>query len=381
MRIAINGWFAGQAQVGSGRYLLQLLPALLRAEPSLRLTLILPPRQSPPPALPAAIEIITARGPGGAPGKVYFEQRAFPALVARCGAQLAHVPYWGPPLRCPVPLVCTVHDVLALVLPRYRRSTRQRLYVALVSAAARGADLLLTDSAAAAADIEEQLALPKARIRPIPIAADRHFHPRAAADEGAALRRRYALPPDRFILYLGGFAYHKQLRLLLEAYAFVARALDDEAPLVLAGKMPDWRRRNTPDLPALAAEMGIAEQIYWPGAIAEADLPALYREATIFAFPSMYEGFGLPILEAMQCGTPVVANNLAVTRELTGDAAFLTDNARQMGGALLAILNQAPLRESLINRGLARATHFSWRRVARQTLAAYREALAGSAAP
>ena len=88
----------------------------------------------------------------------------------------------------------------------------------------------------------------------------------------------------------------------------------------------------------------------------------------------MYEGFGLMLLEAMQCGTPVVANNIAVFRELADDAAFLTDNAREMGGAMLAILNQPPLRDSLRNRGLARATHFSWRTTARKTLAAYREA-------
>ena len=376
MHIAINGWFAGQPHVGSGRYLLQLLPALRRAEPNLRLSLILPPRLPPPPDLSAEIEILAARGPGGALGKVYFEQRSYPALVARCGADLAHVPYWAPPLRCPVPLVCTVHDVLALVLPRYRRTLRQRLYVALVSAAARGADLLLTDSAAAAADIQEQLAIPAARVRAIPIAADRRFHPRAAAGEGAALRERYDLPPDRFILYLGGYAYHKQVHLLLEAYSYVARALDDEVPLVLAG-----RNRDIPDLPAIAEELGIAEQVRWLGHITEEDLPALYRQATVFAFPSMYEGFGLMLLEAMQCGTPVVANNLAVFRELAGDAAFLTDNARQMGGALLAILNQHPLRESLSNRGLARATHFSWRNAARQTLAAYRDALAGAAPP
>ena len=401
MHIAINGWFAGQPHVGSGRYLLQLLPALLRADPSLRLSLILPPRLPPPPDLPAEIEILTARGPGGALGKVYFEQRSFPALVACCDADLAHVPYWGPPLRCPVPLVCTVHDVLALVLPRYRRALRQRLYVALVSTAARGADLLLTDSAAAAADIQEQLAIPAARIRAIPIAADRRFHPRAADGEGAALRRRYDLPPDRFILYLGGYAYHKQVRLLLEAYSYVARALDDEAPLVLAGRQPAygregtarasygrkgtaraaWRNRDIPDLPTIAADLGIDEQVHWLGPIAEEDLPALYRQATVFAFPSMYEGFGLMLLEAMQCGTPVVANNLAVFRELAGDAAFLTDNARQMGGALLAILNQRPLRESLSNRGLARATHFSWRNAARETIAAYHDARAGATPP
>lgn len=381
MHIALNGWFAAQPQVGSGRYLLQLLPALLRAEPSLRLTLILPPRLAPPADLPTEIDVITATGPGGALGKVYFEQRSFPALVARCGAELAHVPYWGPPLRCPVPLVCTVHDVLALVLPQYRRSLRQRLYVALVSAAARGADLLLTDSAAAAADIREQLAIPAAHLRAIPIAADRRFHPRAAAGEGETLRGRYDLPPDRFILYLGGYAYHKQVRLLLEAYSYVARALDDEVPLVLAGQGPPARRSGDPsNLHTLAAELGIAEQLHWPGPIAEADLPALYRQAAVFAFPSMYEGFGLMLLEAMQSGTPVVANNIAVFRELADDAAFLTDSARAMGGALLAILNQPPLRDSMSNRGLARATHFSWRNAARQTLAAYRDVLAGATA-
>ena len=381
LHIAINGWFAPHPHVGSGRYLWQLLPALLREDPSLRLSLILPPRFAPPADLPDAIEIIPTRGPGGALGKVLFEQRTFPAWVARCGADLAHVPYWGPPLRCPAPLVCTVHDVLALVLPQYRRTLPQRLYVALVSAAARGADLLLTDSEAAAVDIREQLAIPATRIRAIPIAASRHFRPRATPDEGVTLRQRYDLPPDRFILYLGGYAYHKQVRLLLEAYSYVARALDDEVPLVLAGQAPPPRRAGeSSELHAYAAELGIVEQLHWPGPIAEADLPALYRQAAVFAFPSMYEGFGLMLLEAMQCGTPVVANNIAVFRELAGDAAFLTDNAREMGGALLAILNQPPLRESLRNRGLARTTHFSWRTAARQTLAAYREVQAATTA-
>ena len=374
LHIAINGWFAAQPHTGSGRYLRQLLSALLREEANLRLSLILPPGQNPPLDLPAEIDVIPTRGPGGAFGKLIFEQHSFPARVADCGADLAHVPYWGPPLRCPVPLICTVHDVLALVLPQYRRHLRQRFYVALVSAAARGADLLLTDSEAAAADIREHLAIPATRIRTIPIAADRSFHPRATADEGQSLRQRYDLPPDRFILYLGGYDYHKQVRLLLEAYSYVARALDDEVPLVLAGKRPPKRRRGEPpDLPTLADELGIADQVHWPGPIAESDLPALYRQATIFAFPSMYEGFGLMLLEAMQCGTPVVANNIVVFRELADDAAFLTDNAREMGGAMLAILNQPPLRDSLRNRGLARATHFSWRTVARKTLAAYRE--------
>ncbi len=376
MHIAINGWFSGRPQVGSGRYLQELLPALLQVEPDLRFTLILPNDTPPARALPAEINTLTASVPGGAFGKIWFEQRVFPELVARCRADLAHVPYWGPPLRCPVPLVCTVHDVLALVLPHYRRTLRQRLYVALVSAAARGANLLLTDSESAATDIQEQLAIPAASIRAIPIAAARRFHPRAAAGESAKLRQHYPLPDERFILYLGGYSYHKQLRLLLEAYQFVQQALDDEVPLVLAGELPDWRQPNIPDLPALAAALGLAEHIHWLGPIDEEHLPALYREATLFAFPSMYEGFGLMLLEAMQCGTPVVANDLAVFRELAGDAAFLTENARAMGGAMLAILNQQPLRESLVNRGLARATHFSWRQTARATLRAYREILA-----
>ena len=113
----------------------------------------------------------------------------------------------------------------------------------------------------------------------------------------------------------------------------------------------------------------------WIGYVDEADKPSLYRLADVFVFPSMYEGFGLPIVEAMQSGTPVVARQMPLNEEIAGDGAYLVEDARTMAGAIIALLIQEPLRQTQISRGLAQATQFSWRKTARETLAVYEQVL------
>jgi glycosyltransferase involved in cell wall biosynthesis len=132
-----------------------------------------------------------------------------------------------------------------------------------------------------------------------------------------------------------------------------------------------------PDMRKYAAELNITDYVRWIGYVDEADKPSLYRLADVFAFPSMYEGFGLPVLEAMSCGTPVVANDIPPIVEIVEDNAFLVPegDARRMGGAIIALLLQRDLHDSMANAGLARATAFSWRKTARETLAVYEKVM------
>jgi glycosyltransferase involved in cell wall biosynthesis len=138
-----------------------------------------------------------------------------------------------------------------------------------------------------------------------------------------------------------------------------------------------WGTDRFPDLPTYVDQLAIGDYSRWLGEVDEADKPSLYRLATVVVFPSHYEGFGLPPLEAMACGTPVVACEASSVPEIVGDAAFLVDpdNARAMGGAILSILLQEPLANQLSNVGLSRATTFSWRKTAEQTLEVYRNVL------
>ena len=139
-------------------------------------------------------------------------------------------------------------------------------------------------------------------------------------------------------------------------------------PLVIAGREPQWGTPNFPDMRQYAADLGISDHIRWIGYVDEADKPSLYRLARVFATPSRYEGFGLPVIEAMASGTPVVANEVSCFPEIVGDAAFLVEpgSARAMAGAIIALLHQDPLRDSQINAGLARATRYSWRKPPRR---------------
>ncbi len=377
MHIAFNGWFWDQPNTGSGQYLRYLLHNLRRVAPDLQLTLVTPPHNPSPDDLPANVNVIPTRGGSGNLGKVLFEQRSYPAAVKKSGADIAHVPYWGPPLSSPAKLVTSILDVIPVALPEYSSGFRARLYTSLVTAASRGNAHTITISNAAKADIVKYLGLPQDSITTTHLAVNEQYHPRMGAERDAAVRAKYDLP-DQFVLYMGGFDIRKQVNQLLLAYTYVGQAEGDNIPLVIAGREPQWGSPMFPDLRKYAEELKITDYVKWIGYIDEADKPSLYRLADVFVYPSIYEGFGLPVLEAMASGTPVVANEVSSIPEVAGDAAFLVDegNAKAMGGAIIALLLQQPFRDSLINQGLARATNFSWRKTAKETLAVYEKVMA-----
>jgi glycosyltransferase involved in cell wall biosynthesis len=377
MHIAFNGWFWDQPHTGSGQYLRHLLHHLRRIAPDLQLTLVLPPHIPNPDNLPANVTAVATSGSSGNWGKVWFEQRTFPAVVAQVKADIAHVPYWAAPLSSPARLVTTILDVIPLALPEYAQGFKQRLYTSLVTASARGSSHTVTISQAAKDDIVKHLQLPPDSITVTHLAADEAYHPRLGAELDAEVKRKYQLPDD-FVLYLGGFDVRKRVNQLLLAYTYVTQAQGDEFPLVLAGREPQWGTPVFPDMRAYAQQLQITDYLRWIGYVDEADKPSLYRLARVFVYPTRYEGFGLPLLEAMASGTPVVANEVSCLPEIAGDGAYLVRDgeARAMGGAILALLLQEPFRDSVINQGLARATAFSWRKTAKETLAVYQRVMA-----
>jgi glycosyltransferase involved in cell wall biosynthesis len=379
MHLALNAWFWDQPYTGSGQYLRQLVQALRQQDSGLKISLIMPERIKDPGGVPAGIEIVPGRVPlGGQIGKVLFEQQSFPTAVGRIGADIAHVPYWAGPLSSPARLVITIHDVIPLSMPVYQGGPGARLYFSLVTATARGAAHIITDSEFSRREIVQRTGFPAEYITAIPLAATPDHHPRIGAERDPAIREKYHLP-EQYTLYVGGFDVRKNLKALLAAYTYVGPSTGGEYPLVLAGAQPTrWGTPRFPDLPAEIARLGIGEYVRWIGPVDEADKPGVYRMARVSVFPNRYEGFGLGPLESMACGTPVVAADASSIPEVVGDGAYLVDpdDSRKMGGAIIATLIQEDLRESLRNLGLARASNFSWQRTARETLEVYRQVMA-----
>jgi len=386
MRVALNGWFWNTPATGSGQYIRQLVRALLDlsfgSATDLQIVLVVPSGRSTEagqegPDLPdsAIVHLIPARRSNL--GKVQFEQLAFPRAAARLSADVAHVPYWAPPARSTIPVVVTIHDLIPLVLPDYRGGPLQRLYTALVSATAHGAAFVLTDSNASRRDILTHLSLPEERVRAIPLAAASRYTAEAGSSDGE-VRELYGLPRS-YMLYLGGFDRRKNLATVIATYRWAGPLIGDDCPLVVAGRLPDHDSAFTPDPRRLRQEQGVPEAfVHFCGFVEEKHKPAIYRGATAFIFPSRYEGFGLPPLEALACGTPVVGSSAASLPEIVGDAGMLLppDDARHMAGILIQLALDDRFRAELSRKAVEQARSFSWEQTAASTLSAYRDAQA-----
>ncbi len=388
MRIGLNGWFWGAPEVGSGQYVHHLLEALLRVAPKHTYVLYLP--GALPHALhvpvPKGIEVRVVRTPFDRHfenlAKVWFEQIGLPRAAEADHIDVLHVPYWGSALKRRVPTVVTVHDLIPMLLLSYRGGPLVRLYTKLVAMSARRADMVLTDSQASRRDIRRYLKVPKERVRAVSLAVDSMYQRVEDPERLEYVREKYRLP-DRFLLYLGGFDQRKNLVTLMQAYAaLVYTAENDESgtafpikdvPLVIAGRLPARDTRFFPNPRRIVRIFRIESYVRFIGWVDEEDKPELYTLAEALVFPSLYEGFGLPVLEAMACGTPVIAANAASLPELVGNAGLLVAprDVEGLAEAMVRILQDAELRAELSRRAMERAHTFTWEEVARATLDAY----------
>jgi glycosyltransferase involved in cell wall biosynthesis len=402
MRIALNAWFWDSPTTGSGQYARCLVEHLAKIAPDLEIVLVAPDRE----ITNLKSQISNVRNQPIASRhrlpanlyKVWFEQVTFPRACRRLGADVAHVPYWAPPLRPSSPTVVTIHDLIPLLLSEYRGGPSVRLYTALVSSAARSASLVLTDSEASRRDIVAHLHLPEARVRAIYLAAGRQYTPQLPPTRGKSAGQRHAQTepsptvgesrrqgntlaqydlPEWYVLYLGGFDVRKNVAAVISAYRRAAPTIGVDCPLVIAGRLPAQDTPFAPDPRWQAREQGLDTQfVRFIGFVDEEDKPALYRGAVALIFPSRYEGFGLPPLEAMACGTPVVGSDVSSIPEVVGDGGVLLppDDVEGMAEALIRLATDEGFRADLSRRALAQAARFSWERTARETLAAYQEA-------
>lgn len=381
MNVAVNAWFWDNPSVGSGQYLKYLLPALLAADSRLNITLISPKPFEPPPQAEHPnlnYRVIPTPLPNQASNlaKVWFEQITFPRACKKLGVDVAHVPYFGSSLAPGVPTVVTIHDIIPMILPEYRGDWRVRLYTSLVAAAAQQANIILADSQASKDDIISRLNIPDEQVRVVYLAPAPHYQPPQSWQPLIEIKKKYNLPED-FVLYLGGYDVRKNVSALLHAYTWVSATLKDAYPLVLAGKLPQTDTPFFPDPLRIARDLGIEHYIVTPGWIAEEDLPLLYAAATVFVYPSRYEGFGLPVLEAMACGTPVVTTNAASIPELAGPAAFQLDptDTKHMAAPILRLCTEEGSNDELVECGFEQVEKFSWEKTAAETLQAYKDAM------
>ena len=374
MRIAINAMFWQQPSVGSGQYLRGLVTALAKHASQPQLTLILPPDHSAPSDLPANVDFVITQLPSKLKagfGKLYFEQIAVPKQAAELGADLLHVPYFAAPLRSRRPVIVTILDLIPLRLPAYRGRAQVRIYMRLVTQAARQAKHVLTISKHARSEIVEHLHIPAERVTVTPLAAGALFQHMDLIQARAEVSQRYGITMP-FVYYVGGLDMRKNVPNLIRAFAGMRRAGGPQVLLVIAGQALGADPQLFPDIDAVIAEQQAqpwVQRIQVP----YADGALLYNAAQVFAAPSRYEGFGLGPLEAMACGTPVIAAQASSLPEVVGNAALCVhpDDINGWTAALWRLAADPGLRETLRDHGLQRAAQFRYEHTAQLTMQAY----------
>jgi glycosyltransferase involved in cell wall biosynthesis len=351
---------------GIGRYVTHLSQALARIAPDLGLTLIYDP--SAPAArltLPDLPRIACSASPFS-----MQQQWIVPRMLRQAGATLFHSPYYLMPYLPGVPSVVTCYDLIPVIYPEYFTAAQRLIYRLAHTLALGTARVVLAISEATRSDLVRIFHLDPRRVAVTPLAAGAHFVPRLPA-QIATVRVKYALP-EQYALYLGINKPHKNLARLVQAWQISnSKSQIPNLELVIAGQ---WDERY-PEIKQLAKDLGLKDQIVFAGPVSELDLPALYSGATLFIFPSLYEGFGLPVLEAMSCGTPVVCSNTSSLPEVAGDAAILVNplDTNALAEAMRCVLASQELQQALREKGLAQAAKFSWQRAAQETLAVYRQ--------
>jgi glycosyltransferase involved in cell wall biosynthesis len=350
------------ANPGIGRYMKCLVEAMLSLRTSNQYLLIMPPGCADAIAGPAdRVEKLTSSA-------TYYslqEQVELPRILRQYKVDLLHSPHFVMPLLCPCPAVVTIHDVIYLACKDDLPSRIGRLYYRLMmNASVRLAHRVITDSGFSKQDLLRNLGADPGKIEVIYPSVGREFQPTKDPAVVRTVRQKYGIEQD-YVLYTGIYKPRKNHAGLLRAFRQFL-ALGGEADLVIAGPLKEGELQ----LRRLANELGISARLKLTGFVDDDELRALYSGARLYACPSLYEGFGFTVLEAMACGTAVVCSAETSLPEVVGDAAVCADarDPTEFGAALFRVFSDATLRAALIAKGLENLKRFSWERTATQTL-------------
>jgi glycosyltransferase involved in cell wall biosynthesis len=366
MRIAFDGTTLRPGRTGVGYYTEHLLHHLIDAAAGDEVIVISNGPVDTIGRLPSRVRVVTS---GWHAPRMVWMQAFAPRLLNELRPDVVHFTNGMMPVHASVPTVVTIHDMSLTLFPRYHPLRRVLLNRPLVNLAARRANAIVTVSESAKRDIVRLYGIDPGRVRVVHEAAAPSFRPVRDAGVLQRVRQRYQLA-ERFILYVGTIEPRKNLPTLIDAFAARHRSGDLPHQLVCAGPY-GWLCR---DIQARVERLGIAGAVRFTGYVPFPDLPALYSLAEMFVFPSLYEGFGLPVVEAMACGTAVIAGSAAALSEVAGGAVehVRSLDLEAIGNAMVALGRDAERREELVRRGLERSRVFSWDRAARETLAVYR---------
>lgn len=366
MRVAIDAHVVGERESGNETYVVNLLRALATnpAGNSYQVLTPHPDRLGAILALPPSATIVRV-WPAASVLRIPF---GIPAAVGRQHSEVLHVTYVAPPVvSCPT--VVSVHDLSYLAYPQSVSPRTRLILTVLVRASMRRAARVIAISAFTKQDLVTRYGIAEEKIAVIHLAAGPAFH--VLDDAG-----RQRLPEgvsEPYVLAVGNLEPRKNLARLIEAFAAVAFEPGVTAKLVLVGKS----KGQEASLARLVEQHGLRERVVFTGFVEEDQLVLLYNRAALFIYPSLYEGFGLPPLEAMACGCPVVASNVTAIPEVLGDAALLVDpmSVSAVAEAMREVLRRDHLARDLRARGLRQAARYSWARVAERTREVYSDAI------
>lgn len=360
MRVLFNAMQAGN-QSGTGRYVEELLRALVALEDGPELTVVWP---EDVPAGEWADSVELQRHPRGLLRRFSLERRLY--RMAR-DFDVVHYPATIGPLWPAYNIVLTVHDCIFMRHPEWFRWERAAYYRWAGRRSAQCAARIIADSNATTQDLHELMGIPPDQVTTVPLGVCDTFFPQPL-ESATRVRTKYGLP-NKFFLYVGTLEPRKNLARVVRAWDNIA----DDTPedLVIAGRV-GWK---TEELNTVIAAARHGNRIYRPGFIETDDLPVLLSAAQAFVWPSLYEGFGLPVLEAMACGTPVITSSTTSLPEVAGDAALLVDpcDEDKIAQAMTKLSSDKGLRAELSDSGRQRASEFTWKRCAKETLSVYRD--------
>ena len=372
MRIGIDATALPPQPVGAGNYIIQLIRALASLKVNDEFVIFAQQRGQALISLPEndSFEwiILEDRNPGS---RLIWEQTLFPQLIRRSGVDLLHSMHYTRPVKLPCASVVTFHDMTFFLYPELHTRAKRLFFPLAIRASARQADALTAVSESTRQDAIRVLGISPEKIAATQLGVDPAFRPVNDAGFKRVIAEKYDLP-ERFILYVGLLEPRKNLPMLIRAYK---RLIDggENFKLVLVGRY-GWRYE---ELLRQINNLDLEGMVHFTGYVSQEDLPLIYNLSSLFVYPTIYEGFGLPALEAMACGVPVITTDVSSLPEIVGEAGILVpvNNVKALYGAMIAVLGDEDLRRKMINKGIQRAAKFTWEQTAKLTYQVYQQVM------